>query len=363
MGFQRNEGGEHATFLIRFLLLLIQKTPESGATLDDIRELYADEKGSIPSDKSVQRAIRTLNFIFDPNSEEDDAELRTPRSQLPIRSASVIENGNRVRRFTFHRLLNSEKESNTDKAAQVLFHLYPQQLQMQTDDFERIFALLTASLGQQGASSAQLRLNIERFIFVSGFTPAETRENLRKMLQLFQAFRRQKRVRFHYTSASCGEKTPGREANPYGLVSRNGVWYMVGHCHNANEVRIFRIDHISRLTILENSSYKVPADYSLAKKYGPLWGIWTSPTPVEKIRLKVSESIASNFETIRYHSSQAVQKNIDGSLNVSFTVGGAQEMVPWLLGFGANVKVLEPAWLRYELMENAKQLLQQYESE
>ena len=225
-----------------------------------------------------------------------------------------------------------------------------------------MFALLTASLGQQGSGGRQLRSNIERFIFVSGFTPAESRENLRKMLQIFQAFRRQKRVRFHYTSASCGEKTEGREVNPYGLVSRSGVWYLVGHCHNANDMRIFRVDHIARLTILENSIFKVPEGFSMAKKYGPLWGIWTSPTPVEKIRIQVSAAIATNFETIRYHSSQEVLKNQDGSLEIRFTLGGAQEMAPWLLGFGSNVKVLEPAWLRDEMVETAKHMLQQYDS-
>ena len=361
MGFQRNEGGEHATFLIRFLLLLIQKTPEGGATLNDIQELYADEKGSIPSDKSIQRAIRTLNLIFDPSSTDEDSQYRTPRNQLPVRAKSTVQNGEKVRHFTFHRMLASEKEANTDKAAQVLLQLYPQQRHMQIEDFEQTFALLTASLGQQGKSGGQLRHNIESFIFVSGFTPAESRENLRKMLQLFQGFRRQKRVRFQYTSAASGEKTTGREVNPYGLISRNGTWYLVGHCHAANSVRIFRIDHIERLTIVENSMYTVPADYSLEKKYGPLWGIWTSPTATENIRLQVSAAIASNFETVRYHSSQKVQKNDDGSLEVRFTVGGAQEMVSWLMGFGPNVKVLEPAWLRVEVVENAKRLLQEYE--
>ena len=361
MGFQRNEGGEHATFLIRLLLLLIQKTPEGGATLEDIRELYAEEKGSMPSDKSIQRAIRTLNMIFDPSSTDEDSQYRTPRNQLPVRAQSVMQNGEKIRHFTFHRMLTSEKEANSDKAAQVLFHFYPQQRHMQTEDFEQVFALLTASLGQQGKNGEKLRHSIESFIFVSGFTPAESRENLRKMLQLFQAFRRQKRVRFQYTSATSGEKTAGREVNPYGLISRNGTWYLVGHCHFANSVRIFRIDHIQRLAIVENSTYTVPGDYSLVKKYGPLWGIWTSPTATENIQLHVSACIASNFETVRYHSSQKVQKNDDGSLEVRFTLGGAREMVSWLMGFGPNVKVVEPTWLREEVVENAKRLLQQYE--
>lgn len=365
MSVKRDEGGEHVTFLFRLLLLLIQKTPEGGASISDIQRIYESAKNSDPpSGKIIQRAIRRLNYIFDPNSADKDPLFRTPRNQLPVRGTSTLIGGERVRRFSFHRLLTSGKEPDTDKAAQVLFQLYPQQRQMQQEDFGRMFDLLAVSLGKQGASGGQLRSNIDQFIFVSGFTPAKSRQNLHNMLQIFQAFRRQKRVRFQYTSASTGEKSDTREVNSYGLISRHGVWYLIGHCHSANAMRIFRIDHIERLGIVENSTYKIPADFSLEKMYGPLWGIWTEaakPPIREQVRLHVSASIASHFDTIRYHSSQVVLKNTDGSLEVKFAVGGVQEMVPWLMGWGAHVKVLEPVWLRNEVVTNAKKLLQQYE--
>ena len=364
MSDDREEGGEHSRFLFQLLLLLIQKTPEGGATVGDIRKVYeSSKKGNIATEKIIQRAIRRINIIFDPNAADKDPVFRTPRNQLPVRATITTFGGERVRRFTFHRQLAPEREASTDKAAQALLQLYPQQRQMQTEDFEKLFDLVASNLGQHGASGDQLRSNIEKFIFVSGFTPAESRQNLQKMVQIFQAYRRKKRVRFHYTGASTGEKSV-REVYAYGMVSRHGVWYLVGHCLSANSVRIFRIDHIARLTIMENSTYTVPADYSHAKKYGSLWGIWTEsekPPGTERVLLHVSAPIASHFDTVRYHTSQTVQKNPDGSMEVCFNVGGAQEMVPWLMGWGEHVKVLEPAWLRNEVVGCAKRLLQQYE--
>ena len=367
MGFKRNEGGEHAAFLIRLLLLLIQKTPEGGATIDDIRNLYADEKGSgPPSDKSIQRAIRTLNYIFDPASIDDEPLSRTPRKNLPIRAARTMQGGEPVRHFTFHGRLIPEKIANKNKTADLMLNLYPQQRQMQTEDFERMFEILAAGIGQQAGGGGQLRSEIERFVFVSGFSPAESRQNLQKMLLIFQAFRRQKRVSFQYTSANTGEKSACREVNTYGLVSRHGVWYLIGHCLTANAVRIFRVDHMARISTVENSIYTLPADYSLSKAFSCLWGIWIEsdkPSKLEVVRLHVAASIASHFDSIRYHASQEVQKKPDGSLTVIFTVGGAQEMVPWLLGWGAHVKVLEPEWLRNEVVESARKILQGYEKE
>lgn len=365
MGFVRNEGGEHATFLIRLFLLLVQKTPEGGATIEDMRGIYADaKKGGPPSDKSIQRAIQKLNYIFDPSSADEDPEFRTPRDRLPIKATITMQGGKRLRRYTFERLLTPERETDVEKTAKMMFNLYPQQRQMQTEDFERMFEHLASSMGKQGTEGGQMRGDIERFVFVSGFTPAESRQNLQKMLQIFQAFRRQKRVRFQYTSASTGEKSAAREVNSFGLVSRHGVWYLVGHCHSANAVRIFRVDHIDRLALVENSTYSIPAGYSLSKTYGSLWGIWTEsekPSGTERVVLQVAAHISSHFDTIRYHASQDVQKNSDGSLKVVFTVGGAREMLPWLLGWGDCIKVLEPTWLRDEVVESAKKLLQQYE--
>ena len=364
MGFVRNEGGEHATFLIRLLLLLMQKTPDGGATIDDIRGIYADvKKSGPPSDKSIQRAIHKLNYIFDPSSADEDLQFRTPHERLPVRTVISMQGGKRVRRFTFQGLLTPERETDVDKTAKLMLHLYPQQRQMQTEDFEKMFELLAASIGKQSNDGGRMRDDIERFVFVSGFSPTESRQNLQRMLQIFQAFRRQKKVRFQYTSASTGEKSAMREVSSYGLVSRHGVWYLVGHCHSANAMRIFRIDHIARITIVENSIYTIPTGYSLSRTYGALWGIWTEsekPAVTERVELHVAAAISSHFDTIRYHASQEVRKNTDGSLKAVFTVGGAREMLPWLLGWGACVKVLEPEWLRDEVVNSAKKLLEQY---
>lgn len=87
------------------------------------------------------------------------------------------------------------------------------------------------------------------------------------------------------------------------------------------------------------------------------WGIWTESEKrlgTELVRLQVAAPISSHFGTVRYHLSQKVRNNPDGSLEVDFNVGGAHEMVPWLMGWAEHVKVLEPAWLRDELVESAK---------
>ena len=52
-----------------------------------------------------------------------------------------------------------------------------------------------------------------------------------------------KRVAMTYQAAGSGT-TSRRDVDPYGLVYREGAWYLVGWCHLRREIRSFRIDRI-----------------------------------------------------------------------------------------------------------------------
>ncbi len=42
-----------------------------------------------------------------------------------------------------------------------------------------------------------------------------------------------------------------REIDPYTVVERGGLWNVVGYCHLREDVRIFRVDRMARVTLLE----------------------------------------------------------------------------------------------------------------
>jgi len=61
-----------------------------------------------------------------------------------------------------------------------------------------------------------------------------------------------------------------------------------------------------------------------------------------------------------WHPSQKLSKNKDGSLTAEFEIEGLSEIKIWVLGFGANVEVLEPKKLRDELKEIAAKIQKIY---
>ena len=58
--------GDFPEALVKILLTVMEKTPEGGATLEDLKDAYRETRGNIPSDKTIYRAVRRLNLIFDP---------------------------------------------------------------------------------------------------------------------------------------------------------------------------------------------------------------------------------------------------------------------------------------------------------
>ena len=78
------------------------------------------------------------------------------------------------------------------------------------------------------------------------------------------------------------------------------------------------------------------------------------------MELEVVASVASHFEAIRYHASQVAEKLADGRLRVRFTVSGVVEMLPWILGWGDCIRVMQPEWLRQKVVDSTKNILAQY---
>ena len=80
----------------------------------------------------------------------------------------------------------------------------------------------------------------------------------RALAVLSAAAQAERRVHMHYRS-SKGEVSE-RDFDAYGLLYRNGCWYVGGHCHLRKGLRSFRLDRVAEVTMLE-TGFKRPADF------------------------------------------------------------------------------------------------------
>ncbi|GHO97702.1 transcriptional regulator [Reticulibacter mediterranei] len=77
---------------------------------------------------------------------------------------------------------------------------------------------------------------------------------------LSSAFQAGRRVQLHYRSQH-GEVTK-RGFDPYGVVSRNGIWYTLGYCQLRQGQRLFRLDRIVKVEIADET-FSPPAHFDI----------------------------------------------------------------------------------------------------
>jgi predicted DNA-binding transcriptional regulator YafY len=171
-----------------------------------------------------------------------------------------------------------------------------------------------------------------------------------------QSLLNKKSLRIEYESLETGLAT--RQVDPYSLIFRRHAWYLIGFCHLRNEIRIFRLNRIKKITLLDKSFERKP-DFSLSTLFKDSWEIYQGEPVVVKIRFKGIG--AKVVESGQHHPSEKISKLKDGSLIYEVKVNGIEEIARWILGFGENAEVIEPKELRERVKQTAQSLAMLYE--
>jgi proteasome accessory factor C len=104
--------------------------------------------------------------------------------------------------------------------------------------------------------------------------PAGVLPRIRPAGQAFEdlvtAMHAQHPVSFSYLAGSTG-KEEERLVEPWGLGSRFGQWYLVGHDRTRGDERFFRLSRLtSAVTVLEKESFTPPADFNVRSELASL---------------------------------------------------------------------------------------------
>lgn len=164
-------------------------------------------------------------------------------------------------------------------------------------------------------------------------------------------------IKMKYYSMSNDQDTV-RKVDPYNLYFKKGAGYLIGYCHLRKEIRLFRIDRIKKLDVLDNT-FVWPEDYSLENYLGNVWGVERG----EDIRIKLlfSGFAAKYVQEYKWHSSQQIEDLNEDQIIFRVKTGSIEEIKNWILGFGSEVKVLEPEELKLEIKEEIEEMSKKYQ--
>jgi len=135
--------------------------------------------------------------------------------------------------------------------------------------------------------------------------------------------------------------------------------HVIGWREPPDELRTFKIERIERAELLPET-YTIPEDFDPGVLLQDAWGIWFTNEPPVEVVLRFQPRAAGRVQESRWHRSQQIEPQEDGTLIWRARIAAPQEMLNWIQGWGAGVEVLEPAWLRERVVEDVRRMAEMY---
>ena len=207
-----------------------------------------------------------------------------------------------------------------------------------TDAVQRALAKIEAAVGKAQPAGMVVGLG--------GFERGETAE-IRAAVQ--DAVKRERAVRIRYYSQSH-DAMSDRVVDPMRLLLVEGRGYLEGWCRSALGVRLFRLDRIDDVQVLDEPSAPPPH----AQPTDTSEGLF-HPRDDQKIAVLLLEPDA--HWVAEYYPVDHAAELSDGRTRVLMRYDDLSWMVRLLLGLGGDVHVEQPSELADEVVRQAREAL------
>jgi proteasome accessory factor B len=146
---------------------------------------------------------------------------------------------------------------------------------------------------------------------------------------------------------------------PYGLVYHRGSLYLVGWAPEHGEVRHWKLDRMTDAEVTE-FPFEPPAEFDLQAHLSRSFGVFQGNGQVH-VQVRFSAEVARYVCESRWHASQQVVAQKDGSVVADFDLDHTEEVKRWILSFGRHAEVLKPESLRNDMLDELTALRRRYE--
>ncbi|HEX2467183.1 MAG TPA: WYL domain-containing protein [Solirubrobacterales bacterium] len=189
--------------------------------------------------------------------------------------------------------------------------------------------------------------------------PGGGRELSQRLAKIETAISRRKTIEFSYYSLQRDEVSD-RKVDPYHLVFRNRQFYLIGHSHEREDVRVFRLSRIrgkvSYATKAEHD-FSAPEDFDRRDyasradwQMGEIEG-----TAKVFVRERIAWLVERDFGTYGTLRKAKRSDGVSGRGSIYETeYASARQLVSWVLGWRENATLLEPKELAREASQRLK---------
>jgi predicted DNA-binding transcriptional regulator YafY len=216
--------------------------------------------------------------------------------------------------------------------------------------FEKLAAVLPAAL----------RAHVDRTL--DDLSRRSTDDTFNRHVRLLtQAWAERRVVGLEYAPAPYAPEASPRTARvrPYLIEPslQTHALYLIGWDETRNGMRTFKIERIRDVSLTPDTFE--PPDAEIDGMFERAWDIIADQEPVDVV-LRFAAKVASRVREARWHPSETVAEEADGSLTWRATVAGPIEIRLWILSWGDDVEVLEPPALREDVASTHARAAAQY---
>lgn len=164
-----------------------------------------------------------------------------------------------------------------------------------------------------------------------------------------------------YQSLRSTEPVTLYDIHPYALIFHKGALYLIAWSLDHDAIRTFKIDRVSEVDVQPNlMTFQRPNNFHPAKYLEHSFGIFTEERDPQTIRIRFSPKVVRILHEKKFHSSQQLSNQKDGSVIAEYQLTGFEEIRSWLLSFGRHARVLEPKELVEMIREELDLMIDTY---
>jgi proteasome accessory factor B len=134
--------------------------------------------------------------------------------------------------------------------------------------------------------------------------------------------------------------------------------YLIGWDEDRAGMRTFKIERIREVRVTQRT-FEPPEGSTLEQDLRRGWDI-IADQPATEVVLRFSPAVADRVGETTWHALQQTERTADGGLVWRSTVSGIIEIRLWVLSWGEDVEVLEPAELRDQVRGILRRAADQY---
>ncbi|MEA2125757.1 MAG: proteasome accessory factor [Solirubrobacteraceae bacterium] len=183
-----------------------------------------------------------------------------------------------------------------------------------------------------------------------------------RIAKIDTAIYRRKRVEFEYHTMASDE-TATRHVDPYHLLFEGGQFYLIGHSHEREATRVFRLDRmrgkVAYATKAEHD-FQRPDDFD-PRQYAHQVP-WQLGGAIDTAEVWFSERIAWMVER-HFSGYGTLTPSDDGSLTFRSEYALPRLLIAWVFGFGEHARILGPAPLVDEARERLDRIVEGHRGE